>query len=474
VTDPSTTVLIMRLDELADDVTMVQGVLERLQRRGSHLDKLNKLISPTSGDETIARALSSAARQALVLENAAKNDADLAAIVKNYEVDTAQLVGAVEQAQTCLRDIGKILRAMTLVDLQQQVRNTLIENLQVCDTVLGRIKALKRELVGGTAPREIWSGLKQLHQENCRGLFADYVDLLSGMVLRDTHLDGEVCAITDDFLAELASPWLVLPGRRSELPTVFKDLIKIGFPEWTIWDVPLAAHHTGAWKAGQALPELRELLPDRSDEVRRCLFADVYATWAAGPAYACAMLLLHLDPASASGPEPHAVTDHERARVIARSLPFSEPPDEFTVFVKRIGTDWDDAVKQNTDPAAAPADTAPLDDFAQAVRELLESKPGLLYDAETWRQAKERLAPLLERGRVETEHDAADGEQSPEAIGDLLNAAWALRRDGTSAATLEGGVMSLWADGRRDGPSSSRYRGGTSSPTTYRSTRGRG
>lgn len=471
MTGPSTTVLSMRLGELADDVTMVQGVLERLRQRGSHLDELNKLISPTSGDDkTFARALSNAARQALVLKNATDNNPDLAAILKRGEIDAAHLVTAVEQAQTCLRDIGKILRAMTLVDLHQW-RNALSENLQVCDTVLVRIEALRKELDDGKAPpRKVWDKLRALHHHSCRALFADYVDLLSGMVLRDTHLDDMVCAITDDFLAELASPRLVLPSRRSELPTVFKDLVKIGFPEWTIWDVPLAAHHTGTWRANLTLPSqpgLRELLPGRSDEVQRCLFADIFATRVAGPAYACAMLLLHLDPASAAVPEPGVVTDHERARVIGRALTFPEPPDEFTAFIKRIVTDWDDAVAQIVDPAAASNDTGALDAFVEGVRVLLESRRGSLYGAKKWQAAKERLAPLLlGDDAAELEQEPAEQEQSPGKIVDLLNAAWALRRDGASLAALEERVMSVWwTSGRREGKPP---------PSTHRSPSGRG
>lgn len=471
MTDPSTTVLSIRLSELADDVTMVQGVLERLRQRGCHLDDLNKLVSPTSGDdETIARALRNAARQAQDLKNAAENSDSLAAILQREEIDAAKLAQHIIQAQSCLREMGKILRAMTLTDLHQ-VRNALSENLEVCDTVLNRIGALKKELADGTAPRQVWNELRELHHHRCRALFGEYVDLLSGMVLRDTHLDDEVCAITDDFLTELTSPRLLfLPGRRSELPTVFKGLVKIGFPEWTIWDVPLAAHHTGAWKADLTLPSqpgLRELLPDRSDAVRQCLFADIYATRVAGPAYACAMLLLHLDPASGAAPEPHAATDHERARVIGRALTLSEPPDEFTAFVKRIGTDWDDAVKQNTGPAAAPNDAGALDAFVESVRALLESRKGSLYDAKTWQAAKERLAPLLLGDTAEPEQQPTEPEQSPTKFRDLLNAAWALRRAGTGTAALEEGVMSQWW---RTGGS----REGKPPPSTYRSPSGRG
>ena len=478
MTEPSTTVLSMRLRELADDVTMVQGVLERLRQRGSHLGELNKLVSPTSlDDETIARALRNAARQAQDLKNAAENDTSLAAILEREKIDAAKLAQHVVQAQSCLREMGRILRAMTLTDLHQW-RDALSENLEVCDTVLNRIDALKKELADGAAPRQVWHELRELHHHSCRALFGDYVDLLSGMVLRDTHLDDSVSAITDDFLTELSSPRLVLPGRRSELPAVFKNLVKIGFPEWTIWDVPLAAHHTGAWKADLTLPSqpgLRKLLPDRSDEVRRCLFADIYATRVAGPAYACAMLLLHLDPASATLPEPQAATGHERAHVIGRALTFPGLPGDFMAFVKRIGTDWDDAVEQNTDPPPAPNDTDALDAFVKGVRALLESRKGSPYDAKTWQAANERLAPLLRGDTAEAElrGDTAEAEQGPTEqepstpILDLLNAAWALRRAGASTAALEKGVMSEW---RRIG----RSHQGKPPPSTYRSPSGRG
>jgi len=440
VTDPSTTVLRIRLGELADDVTTVQGVLERLLLRSSHLDELKKLVTPRLGGDTITLPLRDAAEQASRLKDATENDPTLADMLKREQVDIEKLVEHIGEAQSRLQEMGKIIRDMAVVDLKNW-RNALSQNLEVCETVLGQIKGMKKDLAEGTAPRKIWSDLKELHHQSCRGLFADYVDLLSGMVLRDTHLDDMICTITDEFMTELASPRLVLPGRRSELPTVFKDLVKIGFPEWTIWDVPLAAHHAGAWKADLTLPGqpgLCDLLSDRSDDVRRCLFADIYATRATGPAYVCAMLLLHLDPASAAAPEPGAVTDHERARVILRALTFSEPPDDFAAFVKRIGTDWDDAVEQNTGPQAAPNDTTALDNFADRVRELLEDRKSTLYGATKWQSANERLAPRL-RG------ESNEAEQRPEEkIRDLLNVAWALRRAGTGPATLEDSVMSSW------------------------------
>jgi hypothetical protein len=462
VSDPSTIVLNTRLSDLADDVTKVQGVLERLALRGSHLDELKRLVTPRMGGKTITLPLRDAAEQANRLADAGQNDSTLAKMLDLEQVDVAKLVEHITEAQSRLREMGKTINAMTLVGLDQW-RNALSQNLEVCKNVLDKVKGMKTCLADGTtAPQQVWMQLRELHYQSCQGLFADYVDLLSGMVLRDTHLDDEICAITDDFLAELASPRLVLPGRRSELPTVFKDLVKIGFPEWAVWDVPLAAHHAGAWRADLTLPDQpnwRDLLPDRSDDVRRCLFGDIYATRATGPAYACAMLLLHLDPASSAVLEPDAATDHERARVIIKALAFSEPPDEFTAFVRRIGADWDDAVEQNPAAGAASHDTAALDAFADLVRELLESRREPLYGATKWQAANKALAPLL-RG------DTDEPEQGQVKLLDLLNVAWTLRRAGTSPATVEDRVMSVWWTGGG--------REGTPPPSIHRSPSVRG
>jgi hypothetical protein len=238
-------------------------------------------------------------------------------------------------------------------------------------------------------------------------------------------------------------PRLVLPARRSELPTAFKSLVKIGFPEWTVWDVPLAAHHAGAWRAERMLPNeptLREPLSNRSDDVHRCLFADIYATRMAGPAYVCAMLLLRLDPAPPAAPDGDAATDHERAQVILKALTFAEPPDQFTGFVKGIGTDWHDAVKQNADGDATLYDAAALDEFADRVRAFLQSSSVSTYGATEWQLANERLAPLFTG-------QAGEPEQGRKIL-DLLNVAWMLRRAGRiSPAKLQDGVMSLWSPG---------------------------
>jgi len=439
VTDPSISVLRMRLSELADDVAKVQGVLEQLALRGSHLDKLKRLVTPRLGGKTITVPLRGADAQARSLANAVETEAKLAEILESEQIDVARLVEQIGEAQKRLQEMNKIITDMTVVNLNQW-RNALSENLEICKNVLEGIEGLCQDIADGAAPAQVWTGLRELHDRNCRALFADYVDLLSGMVLRDTHLDDEICEITYDFLTELGSPRLVLPSRRSELPTMFKDLVKIGFPEWTIWDVPMAAHHAGQWRADQMLPDHPDwsaLLPDRTDDVRRCLFADVYATWRTGPAYVCAMLLLHLDPASASVPDRGAVADHERARVISGALTFAELPDEFTAFVKRIGADWSDAVEQNTAPGAARSDTTALDEFAGRVRGMLENRYEP-YGAGKWQQANQSLKSVL----------AGDDEpQQRVELLDLLNAVWALRRAGASPSDLEGRVKSVWWNG---------------------------
>ena len=96
-------------------------------------------------------------------------------------------------------------------------------------------------------------------------------------------------------------------------------LIRIGFPEWTVWMVPLAAGELGFIFAdryrdldteviaaafadvltGRAGPDGSEGEPAIDEEELRAWVADAFATCVTGPAYVWAAMLLRADPTSA-------------------------------------------------------------------------------------------------------------------------------------------------------------------------------
>jgi hypothetical protein len=140
-----------------------------------------------------------------------------------------------------------------------------------------------------------------------------------------------VCALADRLLAEYAERtgvgWAassVLGGE--PLLEAATDVVRVRFPDWSIWDLALVAHEFGhivardtpafgsrraEWVVGQP-PEVGAQLEE--------LFADIFGVYALGPAFACDAIVLHLDPANAGmsrgSHPPHGL----RADVILRTL----------------------------------------------------------------------------------------------------------------------------------------------------------
>ena len=157
----------------------------------------------------------------------------------------------------------------------------------------------------------------------------EYLDYLAGLCLRHEGVDDGVCEIADALINEFERSSedlsaLAIPGRDSGSGTLPRA-VYLRFPEWTVWALPLATRElwhiarkeafigTGflgfAKRSGAAVDVLKdEVTGPRLHEG----LADVFATYVMGPAYACAALLLALDPLRG----PH----RERAAIILSTL----------------------------------------------------------------------------------------------------------------------------------------------------------
>src|SRR5215208_675247 len=81
-------------------------------------------------------------------------------------------------------------------------------------------------------------------------IFSDYVDFLSGLALRDKGWDNSICQIADELIRSCgnllqAKMWEALTIPSSHGAVTLARIIRMGFPEWTIWGLPLAAHELG-------------------------------------------------------------------------------------------------------------------------------------------------------------------------------------------------------------------------------------
>ena len=93
---------------------------------------------------------------------------------------------------------------------------------------------------------------KRLHaaQERCRVLFAEYLACHHGVAARRTGVDNGLCAIADALLDELELPPKIRwPGftvlSNSEYFDEMASIIRLRFPEVSIWNLPVAAHEFG-------------------------------------------------------------------------------------------------------------------------------------------------------------------------------------------------------------------------------------
>lgn len=161
-----------------------------------------------------------------------------------------------------------------------------------------------------------------LDSRRCDELFAEYVDLLRGIALRDSGLRVhgrelvEVFRIADALPAlwGRAEGWgwrsVTVPSASERGFSGASSALGVGFPEWTVWALPLVQTELGH----AFLTRARAVGPTTPpDDVLRS--ADAVATLVTGPAYALAALLLRLRPEDAVAPD--ALAGRRAATILA-------------------------------------------------------------------------------------------------------------------------------------------------------------
>jgi len=196
-----------------------------------------------------------------------------------------------------------------LVELAQQAKAN-IE--QVAGNVGNGVNDIRRDLQAmaqspeGTAAlnRKMWRYYCETVLPQTQSLFRDYVDLLRGLALRDSELDDGISRIGDELLKPIQVTdlhhSLTIPAHQEALTKTVARIIRLSFPEWTIWALPLIAH-----EFAYLLPTRRDIeILIENEQTNRGIdrrhiedyFADIFAASSMGPAYACAAVMLRFDP----------------------------------------------------------------------------------------------------------------------------------------------------------------------------------
>jgi hypothetical protein len=312
-----------------------------------------------------------------------------------------------------------------------------------------------------------WKRCLEIEAE-CSRLFADYLDLVSGVTLRDAGRDDGLCRIADALVSEFdpfgTASWdsLTVPASRELREDPVARFVRIGFPEWSVWTLPLAMVDFAAFlilehrrtaelrtKAAQALKQLLRngtVIPEEAlaslvarlrlpadptaraeleDEALRrlagMLLLEALATAIMGPAYAWAALLMRVDVRS-----NHGLVERLRRDAVVATLGKLNPAEPIAAQLKLFETEWEDLL--TSAGIGAPGDSdGTLAQVVELVAQGAVARVSNLLGEGDWKLIVD-LADKL--------HQEVPAEQLVRQIGDLhgppflrhvLNAAWLAR-----------------------------------------------
>lgn len=343
-----------------------------------------------------------------------------------------------------------------------------------------RAKALidKIDELADVEPAQAWTTFQEHIRAESEDLFAEYVEFLGGLALRDTGLGvpavgspapveafgADVYVMADDLIRQIYriggdELWhsLTIPARRDAAACTRARMIRLAFPEWTVWAVPLAAH-----EFGRVVIDKNEIVDAHADEFGgvcqglKTLLADIFGTYAMGPSYALATVYVRLDPRTRNEQERLAQladgpvrSDSERAYVVFTTLERMDDDGSLAKVTGMLRTRWEMAIDQAQGiPLPTGKAAANLDRYVAFLLDfLLKKAPVIKYSADRWAKTQQ-----LDEFRALV---AAGWRPMPgrEDVRDVLNAAWRQRITAGKTAGVDGDVqladdaLELW---RRD------------------------
>jgi hypothetical protein len=179
--------------------------------------------------------------------------------------------------------------------------------------------------------QKVWTTYRDDAQIPSQRVFAEYVDFLGGLALRDTGFDRGISQIAEELIrtyntykpksAQQPAP-MALPIRQEAVAKTLARIVRVGFPEWTVWALPFTAYEF--WHAiaredvddplRQELEKRKVLKPEEPIPSRfQTILGDAFATFTMGPAYPCSALYLLLNPLMAYAADPRSTRASRRS-----------------------------------------------------------------------------------------------------------------------------------------------------------------
>ena len=473
---PQQQLLLIRLDVLDEDIDKVAGAVDRAKNRGDKIDAIidglwaskSRAAEPEDGEpreQSVTERIIDLKKIVTDVSGQVQEADDLGGIdesaIDQVVADIAKLEAGLQHVYNRVMVARASLRQLkaTIVSVDDRLANQSSLYL-TCGELHDKVSELRarasEENLDATDLRELWREYEKLLITEGRPLFAEYVDFLGGLTMRDTGLDDRVCEMTDVLLTGftlVSGHYLPIPARQAALSKALDSVVKLGFPEWSVWGIPLVAHEVGlALARDDRQTDVDQLLGRWLEKASRDrlaeLFADMFAAYTVGPAYGCALLLLRLHPHHDEDAGESEAKDVDRARLmLATLLADSDPETGYRRSVNRLTTMWKDAVMTLAEPEAAraaadaldpPAEADWLDEYLTDVLAVLDRREGIEHFSEVkWAEGLTTLGNRLEK--------VDSMKRTPASVLAVLNLAWAARLESPALSdSMSKRVRLLW------------------------------
>jgi hypothetical protein len=303
--------------------------------------------------------------------------------------------------------------------------------------------------------KELWDRYIKIAREDSQPIIEEYVSLLSGIALRDLRVDDGICDIADELIGRCQGKdrdtlhWSpTIPHHQNAVSTK-ANVVRLGFPGWTIWVLPLAAREFGYHVV---LPQLGidDIVDGQCQAVglsamqarnhlRDCL-ADAFATYAMGPSYPCAAILLRFEPLNADLSTGEQASDAVRAHIVLEMLKLMDEENKEEPNAKLIDTlrsEWNAAFQQANSEKVPDlgVETHELDQWVKEIKNALPNKTLARYIGDRLSSVELKLKEMVEevqrRSKTDEEREVEPAVKASSAphgeLRDVLAAAWRLR-----------------------------------------------
>ncbi len=446
-------ILNTRLEILSSNLRDVKDVMELAKRRGQQIQDLQEsLFKKDNGVRALASELKKSVDLSLVhlrSDDELREQQPVHDAIDTLERTADLFADMVTQLETCHKALETLLGARVELSTRK-----IQERLP--DIADARIRDMQWRLDASAAHPSGWDLEKQLSAQS-EPLFAEYVDLLRGLALRESGIERGICELADRLLdgCDRSAKWksVAIPSYRGPSELTPAQIIRMGFPEWTIWALPLAAYEFGRLMVTQDATLNGKIASEAAargipESALVDSLADALATYAVGPAYACAAILMRLNPRPSVAGGPPA--DDARAQMIFAMLKISDDAADsgtsFESLLTQLDKAWKDALAETGATAGDGKSAADLAQFfwSWAKTNYVTAR----YQPTSWMVAQKLKDLLAQRiGPPLSTDDRTATSSGPVDVRDMLNAAWPLRlEDPDKADKIAEAVLAVWQE----------------------------